>query len=331
MEPSFNSEEAFSKLRESIPILKREINKIIVGQDEVIHQLLISILARGHSIFVGVPGLAKTTLINTLANALHLNFSRVQFTPDLMPSDITGAEILEEDPETGRRNFRFFHGPLFANIVLADEINRSSPKTQSALLQAMQEYSVTVAGKTYELDLPFLIFATQNPIEQEGTFPLPEAQLDRFMLQINVEYQSREEEIQVLKNTTTQEIPKISPVLEKADVLLFQKLLRRMPVPDEVFAYTTDLIRKTRPNAEESPTFIKDQLLFGAGPRGGQTLILAAKGHALLDGRYTVNFDDVHAVIYPVLRHRLILSYKAEAENIKTEDIIQELLKRFAE
>ena len=329
-DPKGIDDEIYNKLKEKIPLLKKEIAKNVIGQEQVVNQLLITILARGHSIFVGVPGLAKTTLINTLAQVLSLNFSRIQFTPDLMPSDIMGAEVLEEDTETGRRSFRFLKGPVFANIVLADEIIRSSHKTQSDLLQSMQEYAFTVAGKTYNLEPPFLIFATQNPIEQEGTFPLPEAQLDRFMFQIAVEYQDREEEITVIKAITNGRTVDVNPVIDKEDINHFQALLLQMPVSDQVYSYAIDLVRRTRPSDSSCPDFMKKNIHWGAGPRGAQYLVLAAKGNALINGRLTVSPEDIRTVLLPVLRHRIILNFKAEAENIITDDLLLELSKRFS-
>ncbi len=323
-------EGVFDSIKTKVPLLKQEIKKAIVGQEEVIHQLLISILAGGHSLFVGVPGLAKTSLINSLAEVMDLAFSRIQFTPDLMPSDIVGADILDEDAELKKRAFRFLKGPIFANIILADEINRSSPKTQSALLQAMQEYLVTVGGKTYPLEKPFLIFATQNPIEQEGTFPLPEAQLDRFLMQINVGYQPRQEEVEIVRQTTSKQDYELQHIVSKSELIDFQRLLLDLPISQEMVEYATDIVRKSRPEDESCPSFIKENIMYGAGPRGGQSLVLAAKANALLKGRFTVDAEDINEMLLPVLRHRLILSYRAEAENVSADDLITELRRRFA-
>lgn len=301
--------------------LKAEIAKVIVGQDEVIDQILISIFSGGHALLVGVPGLAKTLMVNTISQALGLDFKRIQFTPDLMPSDILGSEILDES-----RNFKFIKGPIFANIILADEINRTPPKTQAALLEAMQERSVTIAGKNYKLDLPYFVLATQNPIEQEGTYPLPEAQLDRFMFAIKLEYPSYAEEVIVVKNTTTDEKVHINPLFSAQEIIDFQHLVRRIPVADNVIEYAVTLVSKTRPNNPLSNEYIKNYLDWGAGPRASQNLILAAKTNAAFNGKFSPDIEDVKAVATGILRHRIIKNYKADAEGITEEMIIDKLL-----
>ncbi len=303
-----------------------EIGKMIVGQADIVEELLISLLARGHCLLVGVPGLAKTLLISTLAKVLDLKFNRIQFTPDLMPSDITGTEIIEEDVSSGHKAFKFVKGPVFANLVLADEINRTPPKTQAALLQAMQEHEVTAAGTTYKLEEPFFVLATQNPIEQEGTYPLPEAQLDRFMFNLWVEYPSHEEEIQIVKSTTSAYEADLQVMLTADEIMNLQKLVRRVPVADNVIDYAVKLVRNTRPNEDGSPKFIQDWINWGAGPRASQYLILGAKTRAILNGRPTPEIADVQAVAKPVLRHRLVTNFNAEAENIGTVDIVDKLL-----
>ena len=303
-----------------------EIEKRIVGQRKVIDHLLTALFARGHCLFVGVPGLAKTLLISTLAEALNLSFQRIQFTPDLMPADITGTEVLEEDHTTGRRAFRFIKGPVFANLVLADEINRTPPKTQAALLQSMQEYRVTAGGVTHELPLPFLVFATQNPIEQEGTYPLPEAQLDRFMFQIDVDYPSADEEEAIVRLSTSGATAELARVLSPQRILELQALVRRVPVADHVVRYAVALARATRPKDGAAPAFIKDFVQWGAGPRASQFLVLAGKARAILDGRFAVSIDDVAALARPTLQHRLILNYRAEAEGVRPGDLIDRLL-----
>ncbi len=306
--------------------IRAELRKVIVGQDDVVNQLLIALFARGHCLFEGVPGLGKTLLVNTIADILDLSFNRIQFTPDLMPSDITGTEVLEEDRTTGKRVYRFIKGPVFANILLADEINRTPPKTQSALLQSMQEYRVTVAGQSYDLPLPFLVLATQNPIEQEGTYPLPEAQLDRFMLHVVVNYPSLEEEIDiVLENTVTRDIS-LQRLLTPDEVMAFQELVRRVPVPKHVARYAARLARATRPSEPGAPDFVVQWLEWGAGPRASMYLILGAKARAILDGRYTASVDDIRALAHPVLRHRLVLNYHAEAEGVAADTIVDRLL-----
>ncbi|CCQ91860.1 conserved hypothetical protein [Nitrospina gracilis 3/211] len=304
----------------------KEIRKVIIGQDAVIEDLLIALFSRGHSLFVGVPGLAKTLLVSSLAKVLNLKFSRIQFTPDLMPSDITGTEILYEDQATNKRDFRFIRGPIFANIILADEINRTPPKTQAALLQAMQEHQVTVGSNTYHLDEPFLVFATQNPIEHEGTYPLPEAQLDRFMFIINVDYPTKEQEVQIALSTTSGVKPELEVVMEADRILELQKLVPKVPVSDHVARYAVDLVRASRPGNGTTPAFITEWVSWGAGPRASQYLVLAAKARALMDNRVAVSIEDIKSVSQQVLEHRILLNFKAEAENIKTQDIIDKLL-----
>jgi len=311
--------------------IKAEIGKVIIGQEQVIEQLLISLLSAGHCLLVGVPGLAKTLLISTLAQALNLKFSRIQFTPDLMPSDITGTEIIEEDRTTGKRGFRFVKGPVFANIILADEINRTPPKTQAALLQAMQEHEVTAAGETYKLDEPFFVLATQNPIEQEGTYPLPEAQLDRFMFNVYIDYPSEAEEHEIVKSTTAVLSYDLNRILGAEDIIGFQQLVRRVPVSDHLVEYAVDLVRATRPPEKGAPDFIKNWVNWGAGPRASQYLILAAKTKAILDGRPTPGPEDVRFAAYPVLRHRIVTSFNAEADGVDTLEIIKRILERVKE
>lgn len=301
--------------------LKKEIAKIIVGQDAVVDQILLCIFSGGHALLIGVPGLAKTLMINTLSQALGLDFKRIQFTPDLMPSDILGSEILDEN-----RHFKFIKGPIFSNIVLADEINRTPPKTQAALLEAMQERSVTIAGQNYKLDLPYFVLATQNPIEQEGTYPLPEAQLDRFMFAIKLEYPTFEEEVQVVKRTTSDSKTTINPLFTAQEIIDFQHLIRRIPVADNVIEYAVTLVSKTRPDNALSNDFVKNYLDWGAGPRASQNLILAAKAHAAFNGKFSPDIEDVKAVATGILRHRIIKNYKADAEGITEEIIIQKLL-----
>jgi MoxR-like ATPase len=306
--------------------LKKEVAKVIVGQQSVIDQIVIAILSRGHCLLVGVPGLAKTLLIKTLSDVLELKFSRIQFTPDLMPSDIIGTEILEEDISTGTKSFKFIKGPVFANMILADEINRTPPKTQSALLEAMQEHRVTAAGHTYTLDEPFYVLATQNPIEHEGTYPLPEAQLDRFMFNVWLDYPSISEEMDIIKYTTSMYTPQLDIVLKKEEIIMLQELVRRVPVADNVIDYTVNLVCKTRTASALAPKYIKDWLSWGAGPRASQYLILGAKTNAILNGRYSPEIDDIKKVAKPVLRHRLITNFNAEADGIKTTDIIDKLI-----
>ena len=324
---SIQDVELVEKLHSKIKNVKSEIAKRIVGQDEIIDQLLISLFARGHCLLVGVPGLAKTLLIKTVAEVMDLKFSRIQFTPDLMPSDITGTEILEEDQATKKREFKFIAGPIFANIVLADEINRTPPKTQAALLEAMQEHKVTAAGVTYHLPEPFFVLATQNPIEQEGTYPLPEAQLDRFMFNLWLEYPSFEDEIKVVQTTTSQYDAKIDKILNAEEIIEFQNLVRKVPVAENVIDFAVKVANMTRPTNGNSPQFIKDWITWGAGPRASQFLTLAAKTRAIMQGRYTPNIDDVKIAMCPVLRHRIITNFSAEADGIKSLDVIERLSK----
>lgn len=301
--------------------LKTEIGKIIIGQESAVNFTLLSIFCGGHSLLIGVPGLAKTLLVNTVSSVLGLQFNRIQFTPDLMPSDILGSEILDEN-----RQFKFIKGPIFANIILADEINRTPPKTQAALLEAMQERSVTISGNQYKLELPFFVLATQNPIEQEGTYPLPEAQLDRFMFSINLEYPTFKEEVEVVKNTTTNIEQKVSAILSAAQIIEVQRLIRKIPVADNVIEYAVRLVGKTRPKSDAATAMVKSYLDWGAGPRASQNLILAAKAHAAVQGKYSPDIEDVKAVAMPILAHRIVKNYKAEAEGISIADIVNSLL-----
>jgi MoxR-like ATPase len=303
-----------------------EIKRRIVGQDAVIELLLIALFARGHGLFVGVPGLAKTLLITTLAEALSLRSNRVQFTPDLMPTDITGTDVLEEDAATRERRFRFVPGPIFTNVLLADEINRTPPKTQAALLQAMAEGRVTAGGKTYPLEAPYAVFATQNPIEQEGTYPLPEAQLDRFLFQIDVGYPSASEELEIVRRTTAERSDAPTPVLTRTEMLALQDLVPRVPVADHVVAAAVDLVRKTRPEDPSSPPRVRELVAFGAGPRASQALVLGAKARAVLDGRFAAEVEDVRALALPVLRHRIVPSFRAEAEGVRARDLVSEIV-----
>ena len=316
-----NDSEKLIFLSERYQQLNTEIHKVIVGQDEVVNQVLIAMFSGGHCLLVGVPGLAKTLLVNTIASALGVDFNRIQFTPDLMPSDIIGSEILDET-----RNFKFIPGPLFTNIVLADEINRTPPKTQSALLEAMQERKVTTAGKTYDLNQPFFVLATQNPIEQEGTYPLPEAQLDRFMFNIWVDYPTFEEEVSIVKSTTSGIKTEVNKVLSGSEIMEYQALIRRMPVADNVLEYAVNLVAKTRANSERSTDLTKKYITWGAGPRASQYLVLGAKCHAALRGKFSPDIEDVKAVAIPILRHRLVKNYKAEADGYSMERIIESLL-----
>ncbi len=309
--------------------LKKEIAKVIVGQEEIIDNLLVSLLARGHCLLVGVPGLAKTLLIKTLAEVLDLSFSRIQFTPDLMPSDITGTEIIEEDQATKRRSFRFVKGPVFANIILADEINRTPPKTQAALLEAMQEHKVTAAGVTYSLPEPFFVLATQNPIEQEGTYPLPEAQLDRFMFNLWLDYPSFEEEMEIIRTTTAENKFTLNKVISGEEIGQFQDLVRRVPVADNVIEFAVKVVNSTRPS-NNGLKFINEWVSWGAGPRASQYLILAAKTKAIVEGRFTPNIEDVKTVLVPVLRHRIIPSFNAEADGLTSIDIIEKIVEEFS-
>lgn len=312
--------EQLNILIERCNILKKEIGKVIIGQEDIINKVLISIFSSGHCLLVGVPGLAKTLLVNTISKVLGLSYNRIQFTPDLMPSDITGSEILDSN-----REFRFIKGPIFSNILLADEINRTSPKTQSALLEAMQEHSVTIAGKTYPLSEPFFVLATQNPIEQEGTYPLPEAQLDRFMFNLKLDYPSFEEEIEILKNTTTDNSVEVSPVLSAEDITTLQKIIKRIPVNDNIYRYVVSLSEKTRLNKEEN-SLAKRYLSWGAGPRASQYLIIGAKCSAALKGKYSPDIEDVKDVASAVLRHRIVLNYSAQAEGLVPEDIVNMII-----
>jgi len=314
--------EAVNRLVDSYKKLKEEIAKVIVGQDEVVQDVLISIFSRGHCLLVGVPGLAKTLLVNTVALSLGLTYNRIQFTPDLMPSDIIGTEILDE-----ARHFRFIPGPLFANIILADEINRTPPKTQSALLEAMQEHAVTAAGKRYELSEPFFVLATQNPIEQEGTYPLPEAQLDRFMFNVLLTYPSYAQEISVVKNTTSDYTPKVNKIISGEEIVFYQQLVRKIPVPENVISYAVTLASRTRPHTDKATQEANEYLSWGAGPRASQYLVIGAKCHAAFHGKYSPDIDDVKSVAPAILRHRLVRNYKAEAENISVENIVERLLK----
>ena len=320
--------EELSKARQSF---FSEVGKVVIGQQKILDHILIALLARGHSLLVGVPGLAKTLIIKTLSDVLDLSFKRIQFTPDLMPSDITGTELIDVDQNTGQRSFRFYQGPIFANIVLADEINRTPPKTQAALLEAMQEHKVTAGGKTYELDEPFLVLATQNPIEQEGTYPLPEAQLDRFMFNLNIEYPSTEDEVSIVRETTTPEIKSLNAVITKSEIATYQDLVRRVPVADNVLEYAVKLVGATRPNSPTAPDFIQQSVDWGAGPRASQYLVLGAKAKAILDGRPSPNINDIQSLALPILRHRVLPNFNAEAEGLKVEDILTRLLDTIVE
>jgi len=313
--------EAVNELVKKYHSLKKEIGKIIIGQEEAVNFTLLSIFCGGHSLLIGVPGLAKTLLVNTVSSALGLDFKRIQFTPDLMPSDILGSEILDQN-----KQFTFIKGPIFSNIILADEINRTPPKTQAALLEAMQERSVTIAGKYYKLDLPFFVLATQNPIEQEGTYPLPEAQLDRFMFSINLDYPTFEEEVAVVKNTTTTVSQSIDAIFSGKEIIAIQELIRKIPVTENVVEYAVALVGKTRPKSNAATEMVENYLDWGAGPRASQNLILAAKAHAAVNGKYSPDIEDVKAVAIPILSHRIVKNYKAEAEGITIEDIINSLL-----
>lgn len=316
-----NDKEAVDGLREAYERLTKEIGKVIIGQDNVIREVIIAILSNGHGLLVGVPGLAKTLLVNTIAQILGLNYNRIQFTPDLMPSDIIGTEILDS-----QKNFKFIQGPLFANIILADEINRTPPKTQSALLEAMQERAVTTAGVKYQLDQPFFVLATQNPIEQEGTYPLPEAQLDRFMFNINVDYPAVDEEIEIIKQTTGETMISLDSVVSKEEIIFFQQLVRRVPVNHNLLDYAVKLAAQSRPGFDHSSTVANEYLVWGAGPRASQYLVLGAKTYAILNGKYSPDIEDIRAVAPAILRHRLVKNYKAEAAGISIENIINELL-----
>ena len=313
------------KLGEMKTQFLEQIGKSVIGQQDVLNHILIALLCKGHTLIVGVPGLAKTLIIKSMAELLDMNFKRIQFTPDLMPSDITGTEVIDDDKSSGKRSFRFFKGPIFGNIILADEINRTPPKTQSALLEAMQEQKVTAAGKSYQLDSPFFVLATQNPIEQEGTYPLPEAQLDRFMFNLLIDYPNREDEISIIKQTTATNSSEPKKIIAKKDILAFQDLVLRVPIADNVIEYAVDLVASTRPG-KKSKKFVNDLIEWGAGPRATQSLILGAKAHAILNGNPSVNIEDVKKMVYPVLRHRVIPSYSAEADNITIDEILSKLV-----
>jgi len=315
------------KLAQGRESILKQLHKIIVGQDEVIEQLLIALFARGHCLIVGVPGLAKTMLISTIAEILDLKFQRIQFTPDLMPSDITGTDVIEENISTGKRSFRFIKGPIFANIILADEINRTPPKTQSALLQAMQEYRVTASGNTYPLDLSFFVLATQNPIEQEGTYPLPEALLDRFFFEVNIDYPKYEEEKEIVTKTTSSFRPELVKALDAKEIIHLQEIVRKVPASDYVVEYAVNLVAATRPSSAKAPEFIKRWVSWGASPRGSQNLILGGKARAIINGGFNVSVEDIKALAHPVLRHRIILNFNAEAEGVRTDEVIDKLLK----
>ena len=318
--------EAVEKLKEASDAIKIELSKMIVGQQEVMEQLLIAMFARGHCLLVGVPGLAKTLMIRTLADALSLEFSRIQFTPDMMPSDITGTEVINEDKVSGQRELRFLRGPVFAHIILADEINRTPPKTQAALLEAMQEKQVTIGGQRHGLPHPFFVLATQNPIEQEGTYPLPEAQLDRFMFNVLVDYPDEEEELQIVKRTTADLEITITPILNSREIVDLTKIVRRVPIADHIARYALQLTRSTRREMENAPDFIREFLLWGAGPRASQYVVLGAKARAILRGRYYVTQEDIRVVAFPVLRHRIKTSFAADAEGIRPDDIIRRII-----
>jgi MoxR-like ATPase len=318
--------EAVGEIAQKKEEMLSQIRRVIVGQEQVIEEVLIALFSRGHCLLMGVPGLAKTLLISTLARILDLGFNRIQFTPDLMPSDITGTDILQEDAASGRRKFQFLKGPIFTNILLADEINRTPPKTQAALLQCMQEYQVTAGGTTYALDLPFFVLATQNPIEQEGTYPLPEAQLDRFMFEVMIDYPPFEDEVEMVLQTTSAERPSVRQVLNSEAILELQRLVRRVPVSPYVVEYAVSLVQKSRPHSESAVPFVKEWVQWGAGPRASQYLILGAKARALLEGRYTVSIEDVRALAPSVLRHRLITNFKSQAEGVTSLDIVRRLI-----
>ena len=317
---------AIQRLNHAFKTLKAEMGKVIVGQDAVVDQLLTAIFARGHCLLVGVPGLAKTLMISTLARSLSLGFNRIQFTPDLMPSDITGTEVIQEDKATGARQFRFIKGPVFANVILADEINRTPPKTQAALLEAMQENQVTAGGTRHVLPAPFFVLATQNPIEQEGTYPLPEAQLDRFMYMVTVEYPTAEEELRIVEQTTSVRNVALSPVLGAEDILAFQEAVRRVEISEKTLRYALEFARRSRPKTPDAPDFVRKWVAWGAGPRAGQYLVLAAKARAALDGRGVVQRQDLMDVVHPVLRHRILVNFSAEAEGVTSDKVIDQLV-----
>ena len=329
--PQDDDVRAVEKLNEAYRLITAQLGRVIVGQQEVIEELLVAMFARGHCLLVGVPGLAKTLMIRTLADALSLEFSRIQFTPDLMPSDITGTEVIQEDKASGARELRFLPGPIFANVILADEINRTPPKTQAALLEAMQEHQLTVGGRRHTLSEPFFVLATQNPIEQEGTYPLPEAQLDRFMFNTFVDYPSEQEELDIVKRTTTDVTAQVTPTLAAEEIIELQRIVRRVPVADHVARYALSLARLTRPAHEDAPDFIREYVSWGAGPRASQYLVLGAKARAVLHGRYCVASEDIRAVAYPVLRHRIMTNFNAEAEGIKPDDVVRRLIETVGE
>ena len=323
-------QQSVERLQQVYAKMKEEVGRVIVGQNEVVEQTLMAIFCRGHALLVGVPGLAKTLLISTLSEALELSFKRIQFTPDLMPADITGTDVLEVNPETGHRAFRFVHGPLFANMVLADEINRTPPKTQAALLEAMQEHHVTVGEHTLDLPKPFFVLATQNPIEQEGTYPLPEAQLDRFLFNILVDYPTAEDEREIIRRVTSPSEAKVTPSLNAEEIIRLQAVVKRVPVGDHVIDFAARLVRATRPKSDEAPDFVREMVGWGAGPRAGISLISAAKAHAVLRGRFHATTADVAAIAKPVLRHRVITTFNAEAAGITSDEIIRRLVEKFA-
>jgi MoxR-like ATPase len=322
--------EAVNRLHEAYQAITGQLARVIVGQQQVIEELLVAMFARGHCLLVGVPGLAKTLMIRTLSEALALKFSRIQFTPDLMPSDITGTEVIQEDKLSGKRELRFLPGPIFANVILADEINRTPPKTQAALLEAMQEHQVTIGGQRHVLGEPFFVLATQNPIEQEGTYPLPEAQLDRFMFNTFVDYPGEEEEFQIVRRTTADISAEVTPTLQADEIVALQRIVRRVPVADHVVRYALRLARSTRPNRPESPQWIRDYVTWGAGPRASQYLVLGAKARAVLQGRFSAGCDDIRAVAPPVLRHRILTNFNAEADRVKPDDIVRRLIESVA-
>ncbi|MBT5449477.1 MAG: MoxR family ATPase [Gemmatimonadetes bacterium] len=318
--------EAVAQLSQTRDQIYAEVGKAVIGQKQIVEELLIALLSGGHCLLVGVPGLAKTTLIQTIARTLDLSFGRIQFTPDLMPSDITGTDVLEEDAETGHKAFRFIRGPLFANIILADEINRTPPKTQAALLQAMQEHAVTAGGETMSLDEPFFVLATQNPIEQEGTYPLPEAQLDRFIFELWIDYPNQAEEEEIVRTTTSGEKAEVAKVINAQQIIALQELVRRVPVAEHCIRYAVELVRASRPGDEKAPDYIREMVNWGAGPRASQYLILAAKARAILAGRHSVAIDDIRAVALPIMRHRIVVNFHAEAQNVSATNLIGRLL-----
>jgi len=322
--------QSLEKLKDSRNLFFNEIGKVVIGQEKILDQMLIALLSRGHTLLVGVPGLAKTLLIKSLADVLDLSFKRIQFTPDLMPSDITGTELIDIDPNTDQRSFRFYKGPIFGNIILADEINRTPPKTQAALLEAMQEHKVTAAGHTYNLEEPFFVMATQNPIEQEGTYPLPEAQLDRFMFNLNIDYPTNAEEIEIVKGTTASAPPDLGKIMSIQEILSYQDLVMRVPIAENVIQFAVKLVSATRPKNEVSPDFIREWVDWGAGPRASQYLVLGAKAKALLNGRPTPDINDICELTLPILRHRVLPNFNAEAEGMKVDDILIQLLDHFS-